>query len=269
MAFLRFFGASSGMTDSARQFDAQADRYAVSEVHRAGASLPVLLDFAAPRPDDLALDVATGTGNTALALAPLVGEVTGLDLAQKMLAHARSRAAAEGHGNARFVEGSAEALPFADASFTLVTSRHAPHHFRDVGRFLAEVWRVLRPGGRLVLADQISPDPETRRWIDRYQTLRDPSHFTQRTVQDWRELAGAAGLAWVRDTLVPYRLDFAWWTETAGTPAAAVAELRALAADLSPEGQRRAGLEFGPDGALLAHTEPMLVVRLEKLGDLG
>ncbi|KQR04583.1 class I SAM-dependent methyltransferase [Deinococcus sp. Leaf326] len=255
------------MTDSARQFDAQADRYAASEVHRAGASLPVLLEFAASHPDDLALDVATGTGNTALALAPLVREVTGLDLAQKMLVHARERAAAESRANASFVVGSAEALPFADGSFTLVTSRHAPHHFRDVGQFLAEVWRVLRPGGRLVLADQISPDSETRRWIDRYQTLRDPSHFTQRTADDWRELAEAVGFRWARDAVVPYRLDFMWWTETAGTPAAAVAELRALAADLSPEGRGRAGLEVGPDGELLAHTEPMLVVRLEKPED--
>lgn len=252
------------MTESAKQFNARADQYAASEVHRFGPSLPVLIEYAAPTQADLALDIATGTGNTALALAPHVARVTGVDLAEKMLAHAQARAAEEGHANANFVQGSAEALPFADATFTLVTSRHAPHHFRQLERFLAEAYRVLHSGGRLVVADQISPTPELQPWLDRYQTTRDPSHYAQRTVQAWRDLAEQAGFVWVGETLVPYRLDFDWWTKQSGCTPETVARLREQVAALTPAERELVGAEFDEAGQLIAHTDQMMVVRLEK-----
>src|ERR1700752_794771 len=134
------------------QFNKQAALYAASPVHRSGPSLPVLVEVAAPQPIDLALDVATGTGNTALALAPLVLRVIGLDVASAMLDQARARAQAEKIENAEFVSGSAEEIPFPDAEFSLVVSRHAPHHFHRLHKFLSEVRRVLKPDGRFVVA---------------------------------------------------------------------------------------------------------------------
>ena len=252
------------MTSSEQQFGAHAEKYAASKVHRSGPSLGALLELAAPHPGDLALDVATGTGHTALALAPHVARVTGLDLSEAMLAHARQRAGAEETANATFQAGDAEALPFADSHFTLLTSRHAPHHFRRLDRFLAEAFRVLRPGGRLVIADQISPRADLQPWIDTYQRLRDPSHFAQRPVAAWRELAAVAGFRWAQDTLVPYRLEFGWWVAQSGCTPEMVRALRDHAARLAPEDRDAVGLHLSEAGELMAHTEMMLVVRLEK-----
>ncbi|BBN93443.1 UbiE/COQ5 family methyltransferase [Deinococcus grandis] len=255
------------MTDrSAAQFNAHADRYATSEFHRAGPSLPVLLRLAAPTPGDHALDVATGTGNTALALAPFVQDVTGVDVADAMLAHARERATRERLNNATFRSGDAEALPFPDGTFTLVTSRHAPHHFVHLDHFLAEAWRVLRPGGRLVIADQVSPSPEVQAWTDTYQRLRDPSHHAQRPVQAWQALSAQAGFTWAAHKIVPYELPFDWWTAQSGCTPDTVAALRAHAATLDAAQQEAAGLILDEHGKLNAHREPMLVVRLEKPG---
>jgi methylase of polypeptide subunit release factors len=77
---------------SDQQFNANAEKYAASHVHKFGPSLPVLLELAQPNTNDRALDVATGTGNTALTIAPFVSSVIGLDMAVKMLEQAKKRA---------------------------------------------------------------------------------------------------------------------------------------------------------------------------------
>jgi SAM-dependent methyltransferase len=240
------------------QFNANAEKYAASHVHKFGASLPVLLEMAQPVLTDRALDVATGTGNTALTIAPFVSSVIGLDMAVKMLEQAKKRALEEGFTNANFLEGSAEDLPFDDSSFSLVVSRHAPHHFRDVPKFLSEVVRVLEPGGRFVMADQVTLEAPNKSWIDEFQRTRDPSHFMQRTIEEWQELARVAGLSWTTHQIVPYRLEFDWWTEASGCTSERLVKLIELLEHVPDEIR----FERKPDGSPLAHHEPMLVVRL-------
>ena len=246
---------------SDQQFNANAEKYAASHVHKFGASLPVLLELAQPNTNDRALDVATGTGNTALTIAPFVRHAIGLDMAVKMLEQAKKRALEEGFTNVDFLEGSAEALPFDDSSFSLVTSRHAPHHFRDVSKFLSEVARVLEPGGRFVMADQITLEAHNKSWIDEFQRTRDPSHFAQRTIGEWQGLARAAGLSWITYQVVPYRLEFDWWTAQSGCTPERLEKLNAMLKHVPSEIR----LERKLDGSALAHHEPILVVRLEKI----
>lgn len=249
--------------ESKEQFDRQAALYATSAVHRSGPSLPALIEYADPKPGERALDVATGTGNTAFALAEKGADVTGVDVSTGMLAQARKRADAEGVA-VRFVEGSAESLPFADASFDLVVARHAPHHFRDVARFLSEAHRVLKSGGRFAMADGVSPDAEVHDWFNHWQRLRDPSHFDARTMDAWRDLAREAGFVWTKDTIVPYRLEFDWWTRQAGCSPETVATLVREAVAAPERFREAAGLEMDEAGRPVAFHDPMLVVRMER-----
>src|SRR5688572_29608912 len=121
------------------QFGATAQSYVESPRHRSGPDLVRLVELAECRPDDRALDIATGGGHTALALAPHVAHVVASDLTPKMLEAAEAFIREQGVENVSFEQAAAEALPFDDASFDIVTCRIAPHHFADVRAFCREV----------------------------------------------------------------------------------------------------------------------------------
>lgn len=169
------------------RFAATADRLAALGEQRVGALRERLARLLAPRGDERALDAGTGTGPVALALAPLVGEVVGIDLVPEMLAHARSAAA--GVPNVTFVEGDLAKLPFESESFELVVTVRALHHVQWPEVALDELVRVCRAGGRLLVADQIaSADPLEALAHNRLERLRDPSHVRVLSDQDVRAL---------------------------------------------------------------------------------
>lgn len=188
------------------RFGAFAATYATSRSHAKGGSLPRLVELVAPQPAWTALDIATGAGHVALALAPHLAHVVASDLTPQMLGVARGLAASRGIANISFADVRAEALPFADATFDLVTCRIAPHHFDDVRAFVSESARVLRPGGVFGLVENISPDPSMMEGdaaalagaADEYNAFekhRDPSHVRCLTLSEWRGLVADAGLA--------------------------------------------------------------------------
>jgi SAM-dependent methyltransferase len=123
-----------------------------------------LVDAAAPRPGMSILDLASGTGEPSLSLARRVapaGMVTATDLSPGMLDALRSNAAAEGVTNIEAKVCDAEKLPFPDASFDLVTSRFGVMFFADAPAALAEIRRVLQPGGSVAFLVWGAPGPGT------------------------------------------------------------------------------------------------------------
>lgn len=181
--------------DKARAvFTARAATYTTSPAHVDPEVLAWLVRRAEPAPSWDALDVATGTGHTALALAPHVRHVIGTDLTPRMLEEAERLRSARGIANVTFSVADVHDLPFASESFQLVTARRAPHHFSDIRRALAEMHRVLALGGRLVIDDRSVPeDDEVDALLNRLDRLHDPSHVRQYRPAEWRTLLGEAG----------------------------------------------------------------------------
>ena len=132
------------MADVRDSFRSVAGRYSKSTFHASSERLQEVLDLTEPKPGDLALDVATGTGNTAFVLAPYVRRVVGLDLTREMLNEAGRIAAERNIVNTDWVLGDAAHLPFADETFDIYVVRAAPHHFPNVDVFLREAHRVLK-----------------------------------------------------------------------------------------------------------------------------
>ncbi|PZN09903.1 MAG: methyltransferase type 11 [Bacillota bacterium] len=176
-------------------FGQHAEGYRLSRSHRAGSDLERLLQLMEPRSHHRLLDVATAAGHTGLTFAPHVAEVVGLDLTPAMGEAFAREAAERGVSNARFVQGDVHALPFADGSFDLVTCRRAAHHFGDVERAVAEMVRVLRPGGRLGLVDMTAPETsEGATLLNDLERLRDGSHARALDPWTWQHLLRGAGL---------------------------------------------------------------------------
>lgn len=227
-----------------QQFARQATAYARSESHAREADLRLLVDHLHLRPGARVLDVATGTGFTAAALAGAGAAVVGLDLTPDMLREARQLSPTP----IRWVAGDAGALPFRAETFDAVTVRRAPHHFPDLPGALAEMLRVLRAGGRLGIVDQVPPEDEGGRVLmEHLEKLRDPSHVEAYTATRWRRLVETLGVVVSFADLVERRLTFDTWLELAGAESAR----RRAIEDALARATTEARAQIGDDG-----TEP-------------
>ncbi len=204
-----------------QQFGANAAAYVSSPTHAQGASLARLVELADPRPEWRVLDVATATGHTALAFAPRVAAVVGLDLTPEMLPLAARLAEERGATNVAFMVGDVDDLPF-DGAFDLGTCCIAPHHFADIGHFLAEAARVLRPGGLLAVVDNVVPgsrrhgkqadrEREAGAYVNAFEKLRDPSHVRCLSFEAWGDALAAVGLVVAAAETIDKRLTFETW----------------------------------------------------------
>jgi ubiquinone/menaquinone biosynthesis C-methylase UbiE len=198
---------------STDRFARTAERVAAHQDARADRIAQQARDFAQPRGDERALDVGTGAGALALALAALVREVVGLDPVPELLALARERS----RPNTAFVEGDGAALPFPDGAFDLAATHRTLHHVPQPERVIAEMARVTRPGGQVLVVDQLAPDDqEAADSLHAFESERDPSHTRLLTDGQLRELFAANELELVRARHEEERRELAAYLDLAG-----------------------------------------------------
>ena len=215
------------------QFGKTAAHYLTSKPHAKGKSLERLVDLTSPKKDWRVLDVATGGGHVAYTFAPHVARVWATDITQEMLDLVKGEAAKRGLANLRTTYAKAEALPFEDESFDLVTCRIAPHHFDSIPDFLAEVRRVLKPGGLFALVDNVVPAGSVGDYVNAFERLRDPSHLRAWTMEEWREAFKKAGFVADHEEQIYKTMEFKSWA--ARYDATMQALLRAMLTELTPE----------------------------------
>jgi len=230
--------------------------------YAASAPAPRATDFVAARApaDDLlilnellgrrrfarALDLGAGRGGLSKLLHRCADHVTLLDPDRDALREARRvLTLVDGRGWFDCRVGDARRLRFADGAFDLVATRLAVHHVPDIDRMLAEVRRVLRPGGLFLSSDIVTP-ARTQEIVDRLERLIDPHHHHVRSIDDWRAALDRAGFEVERQEITRKRATI----DNRPYGAAAAAKCRKLLEGASPKLRRTLGVFADPDGVI-------------------
>lgn len=237
------------------QYASRASAYRDSAVHSAGPDLEracgLIADWRSPSPS--ALDVGCGAGHLSYALAPSLTHVVALDPSAEMLATVTEGAAARGLMHIETRQGSAEALPFASASFDLVCTRYSAHHWTDLELALRELRRVLKPGGRLLVIDALG---EENALVDTHlqtlELLRDRSHVRNRSRTQWAHLLVATHFSELLYESWPIRMEFSAWVARMDTPPSRIEALREVQNHAPSEVQDALAIE--PDGSFTLRT---------------
>lgn len=166
------------------------------------------------------LEVAAGTCAFGRAIAPHVAHITELDATEAMLRVGQTQGEKAGIGNAEYVIGEAENLPFAESSFDMVVSRLAFHHFENAEAALREMCRVLKPNGKLVIVDMAARQEELRETADYYERLRDSSHVRCLSEKEFETLAERYSLTKEFTYLTEIPVKLSAWLDLTGVQGA-------------------------------------------------
>jgi ubiquinone/menaquinone biosynthesis C-methylase UbiE len=241
------------------QFTRQAEPFVALHTTRSDADIRgIIRDAARLWNGSLVLDVACGPGLVALDLAEIAGHVTGLDLTPAMLEKARQLQRQRGLDNLTWDLGRADALPYSDASFDAVVTRFSFHHLVDPAKTLAEMVRVCRPAGRVVVCDVYTTTAEQAAEYDHLERLRDPSHVRALRLEELRALPRQAGVVEVSEAFVrlPMELDQLLGSSFP-VPGGADEMRRAFAGDTD---HNRLNLGIHVEGGRLCFTFPIVVL---------
>ncbi|MFD0771929.1 class I SAM-dependent methyltransferase [Bacillus sp. CGMCC 1.60114] len=201
------------------QFGQNSAKYVTSQIHAKGKDLQFLIENVRNNKNNRLLDIATGGGHVANALASLFQDVVAFDLTESMLEKAEQFIRSNGYTNVSFVQGNAEKLPFPNASFDTITCRIAAHHFMNIDQFVTEVHRTLEKDGLFFLIDNVAPEVEEYDVFYNFlEKKRDPSHNRAYKKTEWISLLEKNGLQVQSYTTFDKKFMFEWWCDMINVP---------------------------------------------------
>jgi ubiquinone/menaquinone biosynthesis C-methylase UbiE len=212
-----------------RQFGPAASAYLISTAHAQGADLQLLTTIVQGHSNAHVLDLGCGAGHVSFAVAAQVAEVVAYDLSADMLAVVAAEAGKRMLTNIVTRQGAAEKLPFENARFDFVLTRFSAHHWSDLPHALAEMRRVVKVDGHVIVIDVTAPaSPLLDTHLQSIELLRDVSHVRNYSVREWSQQLNAAHLQIDAHTKWKLPLDFSAWVTRMQTPADRVAVIRGL-----------------------------------------
>ncbi len=202
-----------------QEFTRQAETLAAAAVFTDKDILAKIHAAVNPRKDMEILDLGCGPGIVAADLARDAGKIVAFDLTPEMLVKARQRCKEAGLSNIEFELGRAEDLPFENDRFDAVVTRLTIHHFQDPRVVMSQMVRVIRPGGKLVIAEIVSPeDLEEARLHNALEILRDPSHIRMLPASALFALIGDAGMRVISRETWAAKREFGEWMRITNAP---------------------------------------------------
>ncbi|MCX6644746.1 MAG: class I SAM-dependent methyltransferase [bacterium] len=182
--------------------------------HGAEPDILRIIEVAEPQKDDLVLDLVTGLGHVARALAPYVKRVDAIDPDGAILKGAEVLVENEHCTNIKLVGGSPYELPFKDGTYDIVTARMALRHLGNPMNVISEARRVLKPSGRLIIADSLAPpQPDLQAFLKNLFSNIDISHIRSFTLADLEDVLGIEDFDIEIIEIYPKHNDFNAWTK--------------------------------------------------------
>ncbi len=245
------------------EFKRQAATLSAAPVFSDSGVLEQIYQAVQPTQRMTLLDLGCGPGIVTAKLAPDPREVVAYDLTPEMLDQARQRCAKAALKNVRFEVGRAEQLPFENESFDGVVTRLTIHHFLDPRPVLNEVVRVMRPEGKLILADVVSSENEEEAALhNALEILRDPSHVRMYSPRGLVELLQASGLRILSQVTWDMKREYEEWIRITNAPER-VKPLYVVMANLA-QGGLHAGVDLRCDGKTLTFNHKWLLITAKK-----
>ena len=254
-----------------KQFTKTAEAFSTFAMRDTPEVLKEKVEFAKPQSTDAVLDIACGPGAFALAIAPRVNLVWGVDLTPEMLRRARAYQAEKQILNAAFVRGDAEHLPFHAGTFDLVSCQCSFHHLPKPQLVLREMVRVSKPEGRLLIIDPLAPESDSKFEIyNRIEQLRDPSHTLTLRLTEFLRLFDEEGLEILRQSLRRRPRSFNNWMLRGGhaTGTKRYLETRKLLEDSMAGDKAGFSAQAQGEDIQIVHNEGMFLIT-RKAGNDG